>query len=77
MKAITENTVIPISLMLSLVGGIVWLTTIYNKTEAHEESLRKIESKQEAYLQNLEVIKVKLARIEMKLGIRLETTKNE
>ncbi len=32
---ITENTLVPLSLVITLAGGIFWLTVIYSKTEAN------------------------------------------
>lgn len=61
---ITENTPISISLLISLAGGIFWLTTLYSKTEANAEALKRIEYNQEKYTENLEQINERLSRIE-------------
>jgi len=42
---ITENTLVPVSLMLVLVGGVVWLSSIFYKTEANAQRLSSIENK--------------------------------
>lgn len=68
-RAVTEGTLLPISLVIVFMGGVVWLTTLYAKTEANAAALQKIEFKQDQYLQNLEKILQKLNRIEGKLGI--------
>lgn len=69
MKAVTEGTFIPVSLVIVFMGGVVWLTTLYAKAEATALALQKLEQKQEQYNQNLEHIIRKLSRIEGKLGI--------
>lgn len=43
MNKITENTLIPISLVVTILGGVVWLTMIYQKVEASQHKLTQFE----------------------------------
>jgi hypothetical protein len=43
MSKITENTLVPISLVIMLVGGIVWLSDIHAKAAYAESKLTKLE----------------------------------
>lgn len=47
---LTEQTLIPLSLVGSIIGGVVWLSVIYYKSEASASKLEKLELKLE-YLQ--------------------------
>ncbi len=42
MKAITEKTLVPISLVVVLIGGIIWLTQIYTTANANSDNIRDI-----------------------------------
>lgn len=44
MNKITESTLIPISLLFVIMGGVIWLTTIYQKVEASQAKLSQLES---------------------------------
>ena len=57
---ITESTLIPLSLAITMAGGIFWLTTIYSKTEA-------IASAMDKYTTALISIDQRLSRIEGRL----------
>lgn len=69
-RAITESTLLPLSLVVMLSGGIMWLTTIHNKTQDLEKSMDRIEIKQDQYNNSLSEVLRKLSRIEGKLGIQ-------
>ncbi len=69
MKAITETTLLPISLVIVVIGGIVWLTSLYAKTDESFKAIARLESSQDAYYRNLQEISTRLSRIEGKLGI--------
>ena len=68
MTKITEKTLIPLSLVISIVGGVFWLTTMWADTQANALTIEKIEFKQEkfsrAVVDKLDDIKDRLARIE-------------
>lgn len=71
-KLISESTLIPISLVITLGGGLMWLTTIYNLTSANEKAIQRVETKQDIYNDNLAIIRDKLSTIEGRLGIKKE-----
>lgn len=65
MKAIiSENTGISISLVITMAGGLVWLSTLYYKTEAIAHSISRVERKQDQYNDNQSEIIQRLSRIE-------------
>ena len=72
MSKISENTVVPISLILSLVGGIFWLSTLYVKQESEAKeiidlkaSVSETNTKTEKYM--LDIVQ-RLSRIEEAVG---------
>lgn len=69
MKAITENTLIPISLVIVIAVGVVWLATLHAESRGNVESITKVEIKQDQYQRTLDTINTRLSRIEGKLGI--------
>lgn len=72
MASITEKTLIPISLVLTIIGGVVWLTTLWARTEAHANEISDLKSDVRAVAievreNNKEVMK-KLIELEVKLS---------
>lgn len=67
MKKITENTLVPISLLTVIVGGVFWLSSMYSKVEAHAKSMEVVEAKQDKHIEVLQSIDKRLTRIEAKL----------
>lgn len=65
MKAITEKTAIPISLIIVMIGGIVWLTSVYAKVEANTTELSRVRTQIEIISQ----IDRRLAVIETELKL--------
>lgn len=61
---ITEKTLIPISLVITLVGGVAWLSNLHFVSAQSAEAITKIEQKQDSYVQSLDQIKLKLIEIE-------------
>lgn len=64
MKAITEKTLIPLSLVMTLIGGVFWLTSIYFEAKAANSSITEIKQKQDSYTETLNSIDKRLSRIE-------------
>jgi hypothetical protein len=65
---ISEKTLLPISLVITIIGGVIWLSVMYQKVEAHQISLQQVEIKQDTF--EADVID-RLARIETLLnGLR-------
>lgn len=69
MQAITENTVLPLSLVGVLFGGIVWLTQIHYTAEAAVENTNKNRRNVETIQIYMQSIDRRLSRIEGKLNI--------
>lgn len=61
MAKISENTPITISLVMVIIGGVVWLSTLYAHTEANSKSIDKISTTNEEFQK--EVIQ-RLTRLE-------------
>lgn len=68
---ITENTFIPISLVLTFLGGVFWLTSVYKTGEANaaDIGLMKADSEkfQEKILDSLTEVKTQNARMQSTL----------
>lgn len=60
MKKISEQTLVPVSMVLILFGFISWLTTLYNETKANGSEISEIKSEQRIYNQKLDRIMEKL-----------------
>jgi hypothetical protein len=69
MKEITEKTLIPISLVVVIIGGVAWFTSLYSKAASLETSLDDVKRTQESYIQYMQRIDHRLSRIEGKLGV--------
>ena len=68
---ITEKTLVPISLVITIIGGVVWLTTLWARTEAQAQALIEVKTEQRALVyeikdNNKEVLK-KLIELEIKI----------
>lgn len=50
---ITENTLLPISLVVVLIGGVFWLTSIYNQTVANAQDILNIQETQDIMIEKL------------------------
>lgn len=70
MRSITERTMLPLSLIISLGGGIAWFTSLYSLSESNSERIAELTKKQEYYLQFIQTIDRRLSRIEGKLGVK-------
>ena len=53
-----------------IIGGILWLSSMYDETKANGQDIHEIKQAQTKYVDNLEEINTRLSRIEGKLGIR-------
>ena len=70
-EKITEKTLIPISLLLVVMGGVFWLSSLYAKVGDHDEILNRILREQKTSQFGEDQFKAevidRLARIETKL----------
>ncbi len=71
MSAISENTKVTIGLVMTLLGGIWWLTTLYSDVQTQASEIRNIKNDarftQEYNLYELRAINKKLDEILQKL----------
>ena len=64
MKAIGEDTKIRLGLVVTMLAGIVWLTSLKADTIALKEKFETIERAQSLYLNMQEEVRDRLSRIE-------------
>ena len=69
MRAITEKTFIPISMIGAIIGGAVWLTTIYNTSAANAANIKDLKYQRNSLLLELRIMNSRLSRIEGALGV--------
>jgi hypothetical protein len=67
LSKISESTVIPISLLITFLGGVAWLTTMAYKTDATAQEVIAIKERQEVYIDRMNEVISRLIRIESKL----------
>lgn len=77
---ITENTLLPISLVSSLVGGIVWLSVIWANGSENTKSIDKLFVRQDqieaTIIEQNQMVIEKLSRLEEQMKY-LKGVKNE
>lgn len=70
---ITETTLLPISLVLTIIGGVFWLTMIYSQTEANAKEISKIKDDGREIISKIDekqtLMLDRLSRIEGRLEI--------
>ena len=70
MKTITEQTLLPLSLVGVLIGGVFWFSNLWAISKQNSEEIKEIKSKQEEYVQNMYQVNQRLSRIEGALGVK-------
>ena len=79
MNKITDRTVVSLGLVITIIGGVIWLTTIFNQSDANAFSIKEIKlSLKDAkhvqaksyneIIKELRVINGRLIRIEGKIN---------
>jgi hypothetical protein len=66
MNKITDKTLIPLSLVITVLGGVVWLSMMFSKVEAQEKKIDKQDGKIESQTAILIDIRERVIRIEEK-----------
>lgn len=71
---ITENTLLPISLIVLIGGGIFWISAMWSQVQASSDEIKDIKTNQskmsdDVINQNKEIIQ-RLTRIEERLAIQ-------
>lgn len=72
LSAITENTLLPLSLVFVLIGGIAWLTNLNAQTLENSRNIQELLRKQEEYNTTLARIDRRLSHIEGKMGVQTD-----
>lgn len=62
LERITSDTLVPVSVLAVLAGGVFWLSAMYSQVQANSKSL-------ETYNATVGNIDKRLSRIEGKLGV--------
>lgn len=71
MTRLTERTLIPLSLIVTLAPAVYWLTTIYSTGAANAAAIMDVKEQRKEDSRILRQINERLSRIEGKLGIRI------
>jgi hypothetical protein len=69
LKALTEDTLLPIGFVIVLFGAVSWITSLYNETRANTNAIKDLNQEQRLYNDKLDRIILKLSHIEGKLGM--------
>ena len=69
-REITENTALPISLIIIVVGTVAWLTRLHALTLSNCARIAELDRKQDVFNSIMQNIDNRLNRIEGKLGAR-------
>lgn len=64
LKKITEDTLLPLGVVLILFGFVSWLTTLFNETRQHTDQIVEIKTELRVQNDKLDRVLEKLARIE-------------
>ena len=71
-RVISESTLIPVSMVVVIVGGIYWLTTIYNQGVANASSLIDLQTARATaraeYLNTIDKMNSTLTSIDQRLS---------
>lgn len=67
---ITEKTLIPISLVMSVIGAVMWMTVIFTKVEAAEKLNEQQDRRFDFQMSLLVEIKDRLIRLEERKGCK-------
>lgn len=72
MKSIDEKTLIPLGLVISIIGAILWLSSIYFETKSAADEIKSLKEENRELYRVFNTIDKRLSRIEGKLGIHGE-----
>jgi hypothetical protein len=64
LKKITEDTLLPLGVVLILFGFVSWLTTLFNETRQHTDQIVEIKTELRIQNEKLDRVLEKLARID-------------
>lgn len=70
MDYLTENTMVPLSLAVIVIGGgAVWLTVLASTVQSSADTLKEIKGKQEKYNEDISQIRTDIAVIKSKMEV--------
>ena len=67
---LNEKTLLPISLVVILLGGVFWLSTVFAQVRVNADRLKELREDQKLYLKTVQKIDRRLSNIEGGLGIK-------
>lgn len=67
LSMISEKTLIPLSLVLILSGGIFWLSSMDARTSSNAAAIERAEKKEDSLSDKMQEVSNRLSRIEGKL----------
>lgn len=73
---ITEKTVLPISLLVIIIGGVVRVESTSFKATANEIKIEKLDEENKKLASVIIEVKTSLARIEGALGVKKDAVQN-
>lgn len=51
LSRITEDTLIPVSLVITIVGGVFWLSALWHKADANAEAIQEIKAERKEFIE--------------------------
>jgi hypothetical protein len=72
LSVLTENTLVPISLVIVFIGGVVWLTRLHSLATRNEVALFELANRVTGVERENNQIIERLAKIETKIDILIE-----
>lgn len=69
-STITQNTVIPISLVVTIVSGIFWVSSLYYRVEAQGKEIDTNKQTISKIYEKMEIVNRRLYRMEGRLNIK-------
>lgn len=67
---LNEKTYLSLGLVISIIGGAVWLTTMHFNERADAANIQEVKADLKTDLEFKRTIDVRLSRIEYKLGLK-------
>lgn len=74
---VSKETKITLGLAISLVGGILWLSTLHAKTEANSKAIDEVQRKQKEQDGKIEAVLINTTQANAKLDLLLTERKQK
>ena len=72
LSVINSETLLPLGFIATLLGGVMWLTTIHGQGIQNAQAAVKIEAKQDAYAKEMQLLRTDIVEIKTQLKIFYE-----